>query len=107
MFAGVFCDSVSNLTGATQPGQITPGIGSPNLNTLGGPVGAVTVKVEKVGAFVYAKAAAVAADIGKKCFLVDDNTVSTSATTNNIACGYVTELVDASHVRVRIDLAVN
>ncbi len=46
------------------------------------------------------------ADLGKPCFIVDDNTVSTAATTNNVACGYVTELIDASHVRVRIDLAV-
>ena len=105
VFVGVFCDSVDNTTGATPSGQVTPGIGSPNLNTQGGPAGALTVKVEKAGTFVFGKAAAAQADIGKACFVVDDNTVSTAATANNIACGYVTELVDAAHVRVRIDRA--
>ena len=105
-FAGVFAESVNNMTGAVQPGQIAPGIGSPNLTPVAGAAGAYSARVEKEGAFVYAKAGAVQSDVGKQAFIVDDNTVSTAATSHNVACGYVTELVDASHVRVRIDLAV-
>ena len=109
-FVGVFAESADNLTNAIQPGFIEPSLGSPPpalpSGLTQGTAGAVGVRVEKAGAFVYNKAGAVPSDVGKQAFIVDDNTVSTSATTHNIPCGYVTELVDASHVRVRIDLAV-
>lgn len=105
-FIGVFAESVNNTTNATQPGQITPGIGDPNLTPTAGAAGAYSARVMKEGAFVYSKASAVQTDVGKQAFIVDDNTVSTSATTHNVACGYVCELVDSSHVRVRVDLAV-
>ena len=71
-----------------------------------GAAGALKIRVEKQGSFLYNKAAAVATDLGKQAFIVDDNTVSTAATTNNIACGYVVEVPDASHVRVRINRSV-
>lgn len=113
LFVGVFAESVSNLDGAVQPGQIQPAIGSPsqNTNTLNGqPVGAagaLGARVYKEGAFVFNKAAAVQSDLGKTALIVDDNTVSVAATTNNVACGKIVEIIDGSHVRVRIDLEVN
>ena len=110
-FAGVFLASVNNQNGATQPGQITPSLGSPAPNLPSGltvgTAAALSVRVSKTGCFVFGKAAAVPSDVGKQAFVVDDNTVSTAATAHNVPCGYVTEWVDASHVRVRIDLAVN
>ena len=106
LFVGVFAASVNNQTGAAQPGQIAPALGSPNLSPVAGAAGALSVLVEKEGAFVFNKAGAVQSDLGKLAFVVDDNTVSTAATTNNIACGYVSEIVDAAHVRVRIDRSV-
>lgn len=110
LFAGVFAESADNLSGAVPPGQVQPSIGSPLPNLpsglAAGVAGAINVRVVKEGAFVFSKAAAVQGDVGKEVFVVDDNTVSVAATTNNIFCGYVTELIDSSHVRVRIDRAV-
>ncbi|MBV9850085.1 MAG: hypothetical protein JO250_10470 [Armatimonadetes bacterium] len=106
IFIGVFAETVNNTAGAVQPGQIAPAPGSPQLTPAAGAAGAYSVRVEKTGAFVFNKAGAAQADLGKPAFVVDDNTVSTAATTNNVACGYVTEIVDASHVRVRIDRSV-
>ena len=106
LFVGVFAASVNNQTNAAQPGQITPALGSPALSPPAGAAGAFSVLVEKTGAFVFNKSGAVPTDLGKPAFVVDDNTVSTAATTNNVACGYVTEIVDSTHVRVRIDRSV-
>ena len=72
-----------------------------------GPAGALNVRVIKTGTFVYKRVAAVLSDIGKVAFLVDDNTVSTAATTNSIACGVVVAVPDTAHVTVRIDTKVN
>ena len=111
-FAGVFAESADNLSGAVQPGAVQPSAGSPQpaptpSGLAAGVAGALGVRVSKEGAFVFGKAAAVQGDVGKQAFVVDDNTVSTAATAHSVPCGYVCELVDASHVRVRIDLAVN
>jgi hypothetical protein len=109
-FVGVFEDSVLNQTNAVQPGAVQPSLGSPIPNLpsglAAGVAGALYAHVVKTGAFVFGKASAVQSDVGKQAFIVDDNNVSTSATTHNVPCGYVTELIDATHVRVRIDLAV-
>lgn len=75
------------------------------VNT-GGAAGAKLVRVQKTGSFVYPKSGAVQADVGKQALIVDNVFVSTAATTNNIAAGYVAELLDAGHVRVRIDRGV-
>jgi hypothetical protein len=113
LFVGVFAESVSNLDGAIQPGQIQQSIGSPgqSFNTLNGqPIGnagALGARVYKEGAFVFNKAAAVQTDLGKVALIVDDNTVSVAATTNNVPCGKIVEIIDGAHVRVRIDLEVN
>jgi hypothetical protein len=109
-FCGVFVETADNLTGAVQPGTVQPSYGSPQApptptGLSAGVAGAILARVFKTGAFVFGKASAVQSDVGKQAFVVDDNNVSTSATTHNVACGSVCELVDASHVRVRIDLA--
>jgi uncharacterized membrane protein len=36
--------------------------------------------------------AIVAADVGKLCFIVDNQTVTDAATTNNIGAGYIEEV---------------
>jgi hypothetical protein len=109
-FAGVFAETADNLTGAVQPGTVQPSYGSAQLpptptGLAAGVAGALYARVYKEGAFIFGKASAVQSDVGKQAFVVDDNNVSTSATTHNVACGYVCELIDSSHVRVRIDLA--
>jgi hypothetical protein len=106
LFIGVFAESVDNITGAIQPGAVQPSFGSPNPPPVGA-AGALNVRVYKEGAFVYNRAGATVADLGLTALLVDDNTVQTAATTHNIAVGKIVEIIDASHVRVRIDLEVN
>lgn len=75
-------------------------------DNTGGAAGAVSVRVLKRGDYLYGKAGAVQADVGRQALLVDNGTVATAATTNNIAAGYVCELVSAGLVRVRIDRSV-
>lgn len=68
--------------------------------------GAVRVRVYKTGTFEYAKASAVAGDLGVKMYIHDDQTVGTSSTNTNFA-GYCVDIVDGSTIKLRIDLAAN
>ena len=96
--AGVVCVGVAyeegnNVAGAVQyDGSVSSGA-----------AGAVAVRVQTVGLYQYHKVGAVQADVGKQAFLLDDNTVSTVATTDNIKCGVVGGLVDSGTVAVLID----
>ena len=82
------------------------GVAYETADNTGGAAGAASVRVQKRGDYIYVKAGAVQADVGKQALLVDNATVATAATANNIPAGYVAELVDAGHVRVRIDRSV-
>lgn len=95
-FAGVAHETKINTAATTLSGGAGPA----------GAAGALKVRVHKNGSLLYNKAGAVAADIGKQAFIVDDNTVSTAATANNIPCGFVVEVPDPAHVRVLIDRSV-
>ena len=68
-----------------------------------GAAGAVSVRVQTVGLYQYHKAGATQADVGKQAFLLDDNTVSTAGTVDNVKCGVVGALVDSGTVAVLID----
>ena len=99
------------VTGLAQPasdsaGQIFIGVAYEEGGGIGGSA-AKSVRVLKTGVFTYAKAGASLSDIGRTAFVVDDGTVSTSATTNSIACGVVVGAPDALSVQVRIDGKVN
>lgn len=67
--------------------------------------GAISIRVNKIGTYEFAKASAVVGDIGSLVYARDDQTVATS-TTNSISVGYVVEIPDSSHVQVRIDTVV-
>lgn len=95
-FLGVAHETKINTAATALPGGAGPA----------GAAGALKVRVEKHGTYVYNKAAASPTDLGKPVFLVDDNTVSTAATANNIPCGYVVEVVSSTQVRVRINRSV-
>ena len=110
----IYKGAIVNLTSA---GYATPGADAASVKFIGvayetsdntnGAAGAVVVRVWKQGSFVYNKASAVQADLGKIALVVDDNTVATSGTTNSVNCGFVVGLVDSSHLRVRIEEKVN
>ena len=65
------------------------------------------MRVLKTGVYTQAKTGAALTDVGKVALAVDDATVSTAATTNNIACGVVIGFSDSTYVAVRIDTKVN
>ena len=96
--AGVVCVGVAYEEGNNGAGAVQY-----DGSVSSGAAGAVSVRVETVGLYQYHKTGAVQADVGKQAFLVDDNTVSTVATTDNIKCGVVGGLVDSGTVAVLID----
>jgi hypothetical protein len=115
--AGVHVRKGGLLTAAAATGLVQPATDSAGVvfvgvayeesdNTLG-LAGAQAVRVLKTGVFTYAKTAAAQTDVGKTAFVVDDNTVSTAATTDSIACGIVVGVPDALTVQIRIDGKVN
>jgi len=67
--------------------------------------GAVEVRLYKTGIFQFTKASATQGDVGELAYIHDDQTVGISST-NSIACGYITDIVDSSTVKVRIDASV-
>lgn len=64
-----------------------------------------SVRVYKKGTFVFSKSSAVQTDVGQAMYIHDDQTVGTSST-NSILAGYCVDIPDSSHVRIRIDRAV-
>lgn len=104
--------AVAAATGLAQPasdsaGLVFIGIAYEEANNTGGAAGALAVRVLKTGIYTYAKTSAVQTDVGKAAFALDDGTVSTAATTDNIACGVVVGVPSAASVQIRIDGKVN
>ncbi len=104
--------AVASATGLVQPasdaaGLVFAGVAYEEADNRGGAAGAKSVRVLKTGVFTQAKAGAALTDVGKVALAVDDATVSTAATTNNVACGIVVGFPDSAHVAVRIDTKVN
>ena len=97
--SGVVCVGVSYEEGNNVAGFVPVGGGPAGS----GAAGAVSARVQPVGLYEYHKTGAVQADVGKQAFIVDDNTIATSATTNSIKCGVVAALVDSGTLAVLID----
>ena len=95
-------------TGLAQPASDSAGVTFIGIayeegdNTLGA-AAAKSVRVLKTGVYTYAKTAAAPSDVGKAAFVVDDATVATAATTDNVACGIVVGVPNAVTVQIRID----
>lgn len=100
--------AVATATGLIQPvsdsaGLVFVGVAYEDADNTGGAAAAKSVRVLKTGVFTYSKAAAAQTDVGKSAFALDDATVSTAATTDNIACGTVVGVPNALSVQIRID----
>ena len=100
--------AVSSATGLAQPvsdsaGLVFIGVAYEGGDNTGGAAGAKSVRVLKTGVFTYAKAGASQTDVGKTALAVDDVSVSTAATTSNLACGVVVGAPDGVSVMIRID----
>lgn len=94
-------------TGADAASTVFVGVAYETVDNTTGAAGAKTLRVQKDGEYLYNALGAVQTDVGKAALIVDDNTVKTAATTNNIPAGIVVGYVDASHLIVRIDGKVN
>lgn len=79
------------------------GVAAENGDNSGSAInGAVEVRLYKTGIFQFVKSTAVQTDVGAIMYIHDDQTVGTTST-NSIACGICTAIVDSSTVKVRID----
>lgn len=104
--------AVAAATGLVQPASDAPslvfaGVAYEEADNTAGAAGAKSVRVLKTGVFTLAKAGAVQADVGKTALVVDDATVATAPTADNIACGVVVGIADGGRLQVRIDTKVN
>jgi hypothetical protein len=104
--------AVASATGLVQPASDAPGVvfagvAYEEADNTGGAAGAKSVRVLKTGVFTLAKAGAAQSDVGKAALVVDDATVATAPTADNVACGVVVGVADGAHLLVRIDTKVN
>jgi len=80
------------------------GVAAEDADNSSGSDGDIRVRVYKTGVYQYAKASAAQTDLGTPMYIHDDNTVGGSST-NSILAGYCADIVNASTVKLRIDLA--
>lgn len=94
----------ANATGFAVPGSVSTtqtylGRADEGVNNVGGVDGACTVNILRKKAFLWANHAAdlvTQADLGKTCYVVDDQTVAkTSGTATRSAAGRVLEVTPA------------
>lgn len=104
---------VSLVAGYLQPaddtsGDLFAGVAMENVDNNPGAAGALNCRVWKQGVFTFVYGGtATQADVGKAVYAVDDQTVDlVGVTTNDILVGYITEVLTATSVRVRINRAV-
>jgi hypothetical protein len=91
------------VPGADTAGLTFLGVAIEDADNSGGASGAISVRVQTMGVFSFAKSGAITqASAGATLYLVDDQTVALAATTtNDIACGKL-EGLDGSDVWVRV-----
>lgn len=93
--------------GADTADFLFAGVSYEQVDNSSGSAGDKELRVEKSGehTFEYNGGDATQAVLGKEVFIVDNQTVDddAAATTNDIKCGVVAEVVSTSRVRIRID----
>lgn len=79
------------------------GVAEEKVDNSAGSAGDKNVVVRRMAEFEFATASLVLADVGKNCFVADDQTVGDAAAqTNDIKVGVVTQYVSATKVRVLV-----
>ena len=93
--------------GADTASFLFAGVSYEQVDNSAGSAGDKEIRIEKTGehTFAYNGGDAAQAVLGKEVYIVDNQTVDddATATTNDIKCGTIAEVVSASLVRVRID----
>ena len=94
-------DAAGYLVPCTQlAGAVFAGVSKDVADATGMADGEVRCDVEAVDAFEVDIAAAVQADIGKKVYALDDNTVELTQTTNSVEVGRIVEVISSTKVMV-------
>ena len=93
--------------GSDTASYLFAGVSYEQVDNSGGSAGDKEIRVEKTGEhlFLYNGTDAAQAILGKEVYIVDNQTVDddANATTNDIKCGTIVEIVSGSLVRIRID----
>ncbi|MEN6372307.1 MAG: hypothetical protein ABFD64_09880 [Armatimonadota bacterium] len=86
-------------------GETFAGVAYETVDNSAGAAGDNVIRVETTGTFVFADGDSNGAqtDLGVEFKIVDNQTVTDAATTNNIKAGMCVESVDAASVRIRIN----
>lgn len=71
--------------------------------TNAGAAGDVDCKFEKEGAFLMEGTGFTQGSVGSEVFASDDNTISVTQGTNEVAVGKIVQYISATQVRVKID----
>ena len=97
----------TNATGYAVPAVDTAaffsaGVAQEQVDNSAGADGALNVRVRRHGCHKFAASGITQADIGKKVYWVDDQTVALS-TTNSVLAGVIDEVISATEVYVDVD----
>lgn len=86
-------------------GETFAGVAYETVDNSAGSTGDKEIRVETTGTFVFADGGANGAqtDLGVEFKIVDNQTVTDAATSNNIKAGTCVESIDSATVRIRID----
>lgn len=99
-------NAVGYATNATDTsGDTFAGVAYESVDNSAGTAGALSVRVETAGTFVFVDGGANGAqtDVGVTFKITDNQTVTDASTTNNIVAGVAVESVSTTSVRIRID----
>ncbi len=88
---------------AAEAGAAFAGIAYEKVDNSAGAAGDLTCRAEKYGAFLMNGTGFSQADVGSIAYASDDNTISTTQGTNELAVGRIVEFISSTEVRVRID----
>lgn len=99
-------NSAGYATNATDTaGETFAGVAYETVDNSSGSAGDKSIRVETTGTFVFVDGGGNGAqtDVGTLFKIVDNQTVTDAATTNNLVAGVAVESISATKVRIRID----
>lgn len=99
-------NSAGFATNATDAaGETFAGVAYETVDNSAGSAGGLSIRVETTGTFVFIDGDGNGAqtDVGAAFKIVDNQTITDAATTNNLIAGVAVESINAAAVRIRID----
>ena len=78
------------------------GVAYETVDNSAGAAGALSLRVEKQGSYVFPIAGAVQTQIGAIVYASDDQTLTAASSTSVVAVGKIREIIDSGDVRIAI-----